>query len=136
MDTLKLKCHAEKIAVNLITYARDGSDREESIVLRNLYPETKFSVFGFVGKESGFNIIIRFIALCNAAKRDISMKFGQKEFQNQLRIMEDELTSMDVPINHFQLEVFKDTFGETIVINDKIRVILNLFINSKCIIVS
>lgn len=124
MDALKSKCHAEKLADNLIAYARDGSDQEESIVLRNLYPEATFCVFGFAGKEAGFNIITKFIALCNAAKRDISIKFGQKEFQNQLRSMEDELAN--IPIDHLQLEVFKGRYGETIAINDKIKVILNL----------
>lgn len=75
------KQHYQSLARNIIVYGRDGIDCNESIVVRDVYPDAKFNGFGVSGIaniETLFNVIIRLV--CGQKDRFIQhCKYGKKE---------------------------------------------------------
>ena len=84
------KKHYQSLSKTIVVYAREGMDCDESVIIRDVYPDTKFSGFGVAGTiniEKVFAAIIRLIF----EKKDKllqSCKYGQKEII--------ELTNMEV----------------------------------------
>ena len=123
MDTiLKTKCYAERVSGDVVMYARDGPDMNESVVVRNLYPGIKYSVFGFAGEQNARRIISRFVALCNSSR--IVMTYGESEFNGLMEEMEKDVSNLfEVePLDVIGLEVYEDLLGNSVNIDKKIKV--------------
>ena len=87
---LATKKHYKTLSKTIVVYGREGVDCDESIIIRDLYPDTKFSGFGVAGKvniEKVFDTIIRLIYEHKDTLLQ-SCKYGQKEII--------ELTNMEV----------------------------------------
>ena len=84
------KKHYRSLSNSLIVYGREGVDCDESVVIRDVYPNTKFSGFGVAGTVNIEKVFIAMIRLIFEQKDKLlqSCKYGQKEIL--------ELTNMEV----------------------------------------
>ena len=84
------KKHYRSLSKSIVVYGREGIDCDESVIIRDVYPDTKFSGFGVAGTiniEKVFAAIIRLI-FEQKDKLLQRCKYGQKEIL--------ELTNMEV----------------------------------------
>ena len=87
---LATKKHYKTLSKTIVVYGREGVDCDESIIIRDLYPDTKFSGFGVAGKvnvQKVFDAIIRLIVE-NKDTLLRNCKYGKEEIL--------ELTNMEV----------------------------------------
>ena len=77
------------LAHSIIVYGREGMDCDESVVVRDVYPNTKFSGFGIAGTVNIEKLFISIIRLIFEQKDKLlqSCKYGQVEIL--------ELTNME-----------------------------------------
>ena len=117
---LKSKCFAERVSGDVVMYARDGPDMNESVVVRNFYPGIKYGVFGFAGEQNARRIISRFAALCSSTR--IVMKYGESEFNGLIEEIKNDASNQLEPIDVIGLEVYDDRLGNSVNIDKKIKV--------------
>ena len=96
-----IKQHYQSLARSVVVYGREGADCNESIVVRDVYPDAKFNAFGVSGIENIetlFNAIIKLI--CGQQDRLMQhCKYGKKEIL--------ELTNMP-SVQELLLSKFKE----------------------------
>ena len=87
---LATKKHYKTLSKTIVVYGREGVDCNESVVIRDLYPDTKFSGFGVAGKENIEKVFDAIIRLIFEKKETLlqSCKYGQQEIL--------KLTNMEV----------------------------------------
>ena len=88
---LKSNCFAKKVNESAIMYAREGPDMNETVVIRNFFPNTVFKNFGFKGRNAARSLIVKFVALCQTANPDIEMTYGKKQFKDQIAALKSEI---------------------------------------------
>ena len=113
----------KKINDYAVMYAREGPDMDETVVVRNYFPNTNYKNFGFKGRDTGRSLIIKFVALCKSMRREIVMKFGEKEFKELIDSLAQDIEDIDV----LGLDVYEEFNGKSIRINDNIKVCKILF---------
>ena len=87
---LDTKKHYKSLSKTIVVYGREGVDCDESIIIRDVYPDTKFSGFGVAGKVNIGKVFDAIIRLIFEQKDTLLQrcKCGQKEIL--------ELTNMEV----------------------------------------
>ena len=89
----------------------------ETVVIRNFFPNTIFKNFGFKGWNAARSLIVKFVVLCQSAHPDIEMTYGEKEFKDQIAALKSEIEE-PVDIKN----IYKEFDGKSIRVNEKIKV--------------
>ena len=114
---LKSNCFAKKVNESIIMYAREGPEMNETVVIRNFFPNTIFKNFGFKGRNAARSLIVKFVVLCQSAHPDIEMTYGEKEFKDQIAALKRDIEEV-VDVN----EIYKEFDGKSIRVNEKTKV--------------
>ena len=124
------KKHYRSLSNSLIVYGREGMDCDESVVVRDVYPDTKFSGFGVAGTVNIEKVFIAIIRLIFEQKDKLlqSCKYGQKEI---LKLTNMEVVQQMILSKLSENGTYVDDGDRCYIKDDNIRVCIHLPENGK-----
>ena len=66
-----VKKHSISLSKTKLVYARDGFDESENFVMREFYPDSKFTAFGTTGMEKVRNIFYSILYIMNTKREEL-----------------------------------------------------------------
>lgn len=95
--TSTVKKHSASLSKTKLVYARDGFDESENFVIREFYPDSKFTAFGVTGVEKVRNVFYSILYIMNTKREELiaRVKYGTSNIEGMLNAL-----PIDVSLNN------------------------------------